>query len=101
VPTGVVPLVVAMASTEQTEESAQEAPAVGMEQPGTTVTSSTETTRPVLGAAQPSVTTMPQTKVEVPTTDGSWPGVIATPQEETAWFEPSAAQVTASEAWQT
>jgi hypothetical protein len=40
-----------MASAEQTKESAQEAPVVGMEQLGMAITSSTETARPVPGAA--------------------------------------------------
>jgi hypothetical protein len=49
-PTGVVLPVVAMVSVEQIEESAREAPVVGVEQLGTDTTSSTETARPMLGA---------------------------------------------------
>jgi hypothetical protein len=57
--TEVVPLVVATASAEQMEGSAQEAPTMGLEQLGAGAMLPTEMARPMPGVARPSMTTTP------------------------------------------
>jgi hypothetical protein len=57
--TKVVPLVVATASIEHTEGSAQEAPTMGLEQLGAGAMLPTEMARPMPGVARPSMTTTP------------------------------------------
>jgi hypothetical protein len=83
VPTGLVPLVAAMAPIEQTGESTQETPAAGVERPGVGAMSPIGKLRPVPGATWPSTTAMPQMEVEAPAMAGSWLGMTAMPQEET------------------
>lgn len=77
-PTGVVPPVVAMTSTEQTVGSAQEAPTTGVEQLGMGAMLPMEMARPMPGVARLSVTTMPQMEVEAPAMDAERSGIATT-----------------------